>query len=136
MLCDGFNFRGLFSGGRYSSHYEYGNFRITKGRKAMKLEQAAEYIQDSLDGCGDSLDEESIAAYEMGIKALKEQAKGEKGCEYCNGDSLDNFVLTNFCGKPHVAFRGGNTPVDESEKPKFCPHCGRPLNKEKSNESH
>jgi len=66
-----------------------------------------------------------------GRKAMKsEQAKQEKGCEYCSGDSLDNLILTNFCGKPRIVFRGSNTPIDESEKPKFCPHCGKPLNRE------
>ena len=62
------------------------------------------------------------------LSALREQAEREKGCEYCNGNSLDNLVLTHdIAGSPRIALHGGNTPIDKSDKPVFCPKCGKRL---------
>ena len=49
------------------------------------------------------------------------------GCEYCNGDALNNLVLFHQFGEPKVAMHGGSQPIPEEQKPLFCPHCGRKL---------
>lgn len=59
--------------------------------------------------------------------ALQEQSKREKGCEYCNGESLKSLEVTHIFGMPKLAFNGGNVPVYDADKPTFCPNCGRRL---------
>ena len=59
--------------------------------------------------------------------AVQEQAERGKGCEYCNGKSLKNLIFFHQFGEPKVGLHGGNTPIPESEKPIFCPKCGRRL---------
>lgn len=63
----------------------------------------------------------------MTLAALREQAEREKGCEYCNGESLKNLEVTHIFGMPKLALNGGNTLVDDADKPTFCPKCGRRL---------
>lgn len=91
----------------------------------MDIQRAIHILQD----CGDAAKgTEFEQVYQMGAVALQEQAKREKGCEYCNGAALDNLVLIHdIAWNPRIALHGGNVPIDESEKPVFCPKCGRRL---------
>lgn len=57
-------------------------------------------------------------------KALKEQQKREKGCEFCNDMKYMPF-------EEHEVYIDGNGKLDvdddEDFQLNFCPMCGRPL---------
>ena len=90
----------------------------------MDVQRAIHILQD----CGDAAKgTEFEQVFRMGAAALQEQAEREKGCEYCNSDALDGLVITHTFDRPKLAFRGGNLPTDDDEKPVFCPKCGRRL---------
>jgi hypothetical protein len=76
-----------------------------------------------------SCEHPGTATIDLALTALREKLEREKGCEYCKGSAFNHVGAMKIFGYSKVFTRGADAPVDEKDRFKFCPMCGKPLPK-------
>lgn len=69
--------------------------------------------------------DQQLNGLEIALDILRAQAEREKGCPLCRGRRLNDAAITSHWGESRISLVSGT--VDENERFKFCPNCGRKL---------